>query len=86
MKIISLKPDENYKRYEFTDDGISPRGIPGFGDGVVVVDPHEHDEEGHITEDINIRSKMVEKRLKKLEGIKKDTIPPELIGSSDYKY
>ena len=79
-----IKTDENYKRYEFTDDGISPRGIPGFGDGVVVVDPHEHDEEGHITEDQNIRSKMVEKRLKKLDGIKKDTIPPELIGSSDY--
>ncbi len=79
-----IKTDENYKRYELTDDGISPRGIPGFGDGVVVVDPHEHDEEGHITEDHNIRSKMVEKRLKKLEEIKKDTIPPELIGSPDY--
>jgi 2-oxoglutarate ferredoxin oxidoreductase subunit alpha len=43
-----VKTDENYKRYELTDDGISPRGIPGFGDGLVVVDPHEHDEEGHI--------------------------------------
>ena len=60
-----IKTDENYKRYELTDDGISPRGIPGFGDGVIVVDPHEHDEEGHITEDHNIRSKMVEKRLQK---------------------
>ncbi len=79
-----IKTDENYKRYELTDDGISPRGIPGFGDGVVVVDPHEHDEKGHITEDQNLRTKMVEKRLKKLEGIKKDSIPPELIGSSDY--
>jgi 2-oxoglutarate/2-oxoacid ferredoxin oxidoreductase subunit alpha len=79
-----IKTNENYRRYELTDDGISPRGIPGFGDGVVVVDPHEHDEEGHITEDQNLRSKMVEKRLKKLEGIKKDSIQPELIGSSDY--
>ncbi len=79
-----IKTDENYKRYELTDDGISPRGIPGFGDGLVVVDPHEHDEEGHITEDQNLRTKMVEKRLKKLEGIKKDSIPPELIGSIDY--
>ena len=79
-----IKTDENYKRYEFTDDGISPRGIPGFGDGVVVVDPHEHNEEGHITEDQNIRTKMVDKRLKKLEGIKKDSIPPELVGSSNY--
>ncbi len=80
-----IKTDKNYKRYEFTSNGISPRGIPGFGDGVVVVDPHEHDEHGHITEDKYIRTKMVEKRLKKLESIQKDTIEPELVGSSSYK-
>ena len=80
-----VKTDENYRRYEITDDGISPRGIPGFGEGLVVVDSDEHDEEGHITEDLHIRNKMVEKRLKKLEGIKKDVVPPELIGPSDYK-
>ena len=80
-----IRTDANYKRYEFTDNGISPRGIPGFGDGVVVVDPHEHDEMGHITEDKNIRTKMVEKRLKKLDSIKQDTIKPELVGSSEYK-
>lgn len=79
-----VKTDKNYRRYELTDNGVSPRGIPGYGDGVVVVDPHEHDEEGHITEDENIRAKMVDKRLKKLESIKKDAIPPELIGSSNY--
>lgn len=80
-----IKTDKNYKRYEFTSNGISPRGIPGFGEGVVVVDPHEHDEQGHITENKDIRTKMVEKRLKKLESIKKDTIEPELVGSADYK-
>ncbi|MGA2676218.1 MAG: 2-oxoacid:acceptor oxidoreductase subunit alpha [Methanobacterium sp.] len=79
-----IKTSENYKRYEFADNGISLRGIPGFGDGVVVVDPHEHDEEGHINEDQDIRTKMVDKRLKKFEGIKKDSIPSELIGSPDY--
>lgn len=80
-----IKTDAAYKRYEFTDNGISPRGIPGFGEGVVVVDPHEHDEMGHITEERHIRTKMVEKRLKKLEAIKKDSIEPELIGSPNYK-
>ena len=79
-----IKTNENYKRYEFTDNGISSRGIPGYGDGVVVVDSHEHDEAGHINEDQNIRTKMVDKRLKKLEGIKKDSIQPELVGSPDY--
>ena len=41
-----VKTDENYKRYKLTPDGVSPRGIPGFGEGVVVVDSDEHDEEG----------------------------------------
>ncbi len=80
-----VKTDSGYKRYEITEDGISPRGIPGYGDGLVVVDSDEHDEEGHITEDLHIRDKMVEKRLKKLEGIQKDVIEPELVGNEDYK-
>lgn len=80
-----VKTDKNYRRYELTDNGISPRGIPGFGEGLVVIDSDEHDEEGHITEDLNLRTEMVEKRMyKKLEGIQKDVVPPELIGPSDY--
>lgn len=79
-----FKTDSNYKRYEFTENGISPRGIPGFGDGLVVVDSDEHDEEGHLTEDLDIRSKMVDKRLKKLEKIQEETVAPKLIGGDDY--
>lgn len=81
-----IKTYDNYRRYEITEDGISPRGIPGYGDGLVIVDSDEHDEEGHITEDLHLRNKMVEKRLKKLEGIKKDVIPPELVGNENYKF
>lgn len=80
-----IKTDENYKRYELTFDGISPRGIPGFGSGLVVADSDEHDEDGHITENLNLRKKMVEKRLKKIEGIHEDVIPPEFVGTLDYK-
>ncbi|MGF7117613.1 2-oxoacid:acceptor oxidoreductase subunit alpha [Methanobacterium oryzae] len=80
-----VKTDADYKRYELTEDGISPRGIPGYGEGLVVVDSDEHDEEGHITEDLHLRNRMVEKRLKKLEGIKKDVIEPELVGNRNYK-
>ncbi len=81
-----IKTDKNYSRYQLTDDGVSPRGIPGWGDGLVVVDSDEHDEEGHLTENLDIRDKMVEKRLKKLDLIEEDVLAPELIGSSDYKY
>ena len=80
-----VKTNENYKRYKFTENGISPRGIPGFGEGLVVADSDEHDEEGHITEDLEIRTRMVNKRLKKLEYMKKETLKPDLIGNDDYQ-
>ena len=80
-----VKTHKGYKRYELTEDGISPRGIPGFGEGLVGVDSDEHDEEAHITEDLVLRKKMVDKRLKKLDSIKKEIVPPELVGSSNYK-
>ncbi|MDI6643678.1 MAG: 2-oxoacid:acceptor oxidoreductase subunit alpha [Methanobacteriaceae archaeon] len=80
-----VKTNKNYKRYKFTENGISPRGIPGFGEGMVVVDSDEHDEEGHITEDLEIRNQMVDKRLKKLKYMKKEALKPELIGEDDYQ-
>jgi len=80
-----VRTHKGYRRYELTKDGISPRGIPGFGEGLVGVDSDEHDEEAHITEDLVLRKKMVDKRLKKLDSIKKEIVPPELIGASNYK-
>jgi 2-oxoglutarate/2-oxoacid ferredoxin oxidoreductase subunit alpha len=74
-----VKTAKGYNRYAFAKNGISPRGIPG-GEGMVCADSDEHDETGHITEDDTVRTKMVDKRLKKLEGLKKDAVGPELVG------
>ncbi len=73
-----------YKRYQFTETGISPRGVPGYGTGLVRVDSDEHDEDGFITEDMGIRKKMVEKRWKKLTSMKKEILPPEFSGPADF--
>jgi 2-oxoglutarate ferredoxin oxidoreductase subunit alpha len=81
--IVKTNPD--YERYEITDNGISPRGIPGFGDGLVVVDSDEHDQMGHLTENLDIRIEMVDKRLRKLKEIEMETVPPELLGNSEYE-
>jgi 2-oxoglutarate ferredoxin oxidoreductase subunit alpha len=81
-----IKSDKEYERYRFTESGISPRGIPGYGVGLVDADSHTHDEYGVITEDPYLRNKTVEKRFRKLEVIKKDFIPPEFFGKEDYKY
>ncbi len=81
-----IKTSKDYSRYKFTKNGISPRGIPGYGDGLICVDSDEHDESGRITEEMNTRSKMVEKRLRKYLEIKKEIIPPIFIGEKDYKF
>ncbi len=81
--IVETKSD--YQRYSFTDEGISPRGIPGYGSGIVCSGSNEHDESGHITEDAEIRVKMVDKRLNKHELIKADIVSPSFIGKENYK-
>lgn len=70
----------NYKRYELTDSGVSQRAVPGWINDVIYVDSDEHTEEGHITEDANVRIAMVEKRLyKKLAGLRKDLEQPTAV-------
>jgi len=80
-----VETGQGYKRYQLTETGLSPRGIPGFGEGLVVLDSDEHDEEGHITEDLGLRTKMVDKRLKKLDLLRNDLTPPELVGPKNYE-
>lgn len=79
-----LEGVEEYKRYKYSDTGISPLAIPGeAGKHLVVADSDEHDEEGHIIEDSETRIKMVQKRLlKKLPQIKKEIEAPLLYGVS----
>ena len=81
-----VKTGSNYERYKFTESGISPRGVPGYGDGLVDADSHTHNECGEITEDPTLRKKSVQKRFKKLGLLRKAAIPPEFIGSNNFKY
>ncbi len=81
-----VKTEKDYKRYALTGNGISPRGIPGFGEGRVRADSDEHDEDGFITEEASVRIAMVEKRLKKLDTLGEAILPQVLIGPQDYRY
>jgi len=75
---------EEYKRYALSPNGISPRSIPGHGAGLVCVDSDEHNEDGAITEDSDMRVAMVNKRLQKHLFLQNDALLPELIGSVTY--
>jgi len=72
----------DYRRYALTDSGVSPRAIPG-GEAFVVCDSDEHTEDGHLTEDLHVRVAMVDKRLRKEEGLRSECLPPELYGPAD---
>ncbi|MFZ1720291.1 MAG: 2-oxoacid:acceptor oxidoreductase subunit alpha [Candidatus Moraniibacteriota bacterium] len=77
--IVEMK--DEYKRYSLeTKDGVSPRGVPGYGSGIVSVDSDEHDEAGHITESFDLRQKMMDKRLQKLEGLTTEALAPTFLG------
>jgi len=68
---------KDYQRYVLTETGISPRAIPSWIADPVYADSDEHTQEGHITEDAQIRIAMVTKRFyKKMEGLSKEIIPP----------
>jgi len=82
---FAVETKEGYLRYKFTENGISPRGIPGFGEGLVIFDSHEHTEEGHITEEEELRVKMVEKRNKKEKQLKEEALEPIFFGEKNYK-
>lgn len=72
--------DETYARYKLNDSGISPRGIPTLGEGIIVSTSDEHDERGQITESYQMREKMVDKRKQKIELTISEAYGPKVSG------
>ena len=73
-----------YNRHAYTGNGVSLFGIPGESHHVIVTDSDEHDEEGHLVEDIETRINMVNKRLfKKIPFIRNEIEPPLFYGSAE---
>ena len=83
-KLISPENPEEYKRFEFSEDGTSPRAPLGHAHMYYTGD--EHNEYGHITEESNNRTAMYEKRIKKGELVLKALGESQMVnsvGSSD---
>ncbi len=66
-----------YKRFQFTETGVSPRAFLGTKNAVQWCSGDEHNESGNINEEPINRRKMMEKRLKKLELVDKE-VPLEM--------
>ena len=82
--ITEHSPTDGYKRYLDTDDGVSPRAIPGLEGYVHVVATDEHYEDGVLISDEftnpHKRRQMVEKRDRKFAKVLEDIEAPQLEG------
>ncbi len=68
---------KEYKRFKFTETGVSPRAFLGTKNAIQWYSGDEHNESGNINEEPIIRRKMMEKRIQKLDLVDKE-VPLEM--------
>jgi 2-oxoglutarate/2-oxoacid ferredoxin oxidoreductase subunit alpha len=79
---------KQYKRFTFdTENGVSPRVLPGTPGCMYISGSDDHDERGILISDMftttAVRRKIVEKRQSKLEHLLKDLPAPKLEGPAN---
>ncbi|WP_054950617.1 2-oxoacid:acceptor oxidoreductase subunit alpha [Numidum massiliense] len=85
-EVAQLTDDNGYfHRYADTEDGISPRAIPGQKGGTHYVTGVEHNDIGRPVESADNRQKMMNKRMRKLEGVElPDSVVVEETDDADW--
>ena len=93
--MTSWNSSEKYKRYAYTEDGVSPRVRPGTPGAMHTVVSDEHNEYGHLMSDVEAglphareaRVKMHAKRMRKVQLMIEngDAKPPVLEGDANAK-
>jgi len=74
---------EGYRRYCLSEDGISPRAVPGHANGVYLATGNEHDEDGHLNEEPDVAVAMLDKRMEKLVKARSEMRPPLVLGPKE---
>ena len=90
--LFTVEPNgHEYKRYQYTESGVSPRALPGQPGLQFVAGSDEHDEKGHLVSDVKSgipvwvteRQRMMDKRMKKLHGLLGASEPPVWEGPAE---
>ncbi|MBI2127184.1 MAG: 2-oxoacid:acceptor oxidoreductase subunit alpha [Thaumarchaeota archaeon] len=78
---------QQFKRYAFTETGVSPRSLPGMEGMIHVAASDEHDETGVLISDVftdeELRVKIMNKRMRKMEFVLKELPAPTLYGPAN---
>jgi len=76
-----------FKRYAFTESGVSPRSFPGRAGTIFQASSDEHDDAANIISDVftdeEMRTRMFQKRMRKMEHILRELSEPRLEGKND---
>ncbi|MBP1987015.1 2-oxoacid:acceptor oxidoreductase subunit alpha [Halolamina salifodinae] len=79
-----LDDEGHFRAHAATEDGVSPRALPGTTDGAHMSTGLEHNELGRRTEDTEIRVEQVHKRERKVETAKeREDWSPREFGNPD---
>ncbi|MCI4365516.1 MAG: 2-oxoacid:acceptor oxidoreductase subunit alpha [Thermoplasmata archaeon] len=90
--LFTVQPNgHDYKRYQYTESGVSPRALPGQPGLQFVAGSDEHDEKGHLVGDVKAgipvwvaeRVHMMDKRMGKLRGLLANSEPLVREGPAD---
>jgi len=77
---------EEYKRYKFNENGVSPRILPGTKGATVLANSNEHIEYGYSTSEPDETAAMVDKRFRKLDALRNEVEslnPVKIYGDRD---
>lgn len=83
QELPELEPNGQFKRYEVTEDGVSPRPTPGQKHGLHHVTGVEHAESGRPSESAENRIAQMDKRLRKLNKLV-ETFPNPVLFEAPY--
>lgn len=72
-----------FKRYQVEKDGVYERTLPGTENGFYTCAGDEHDDTGEIIEDSEIRIKMMQRRMNKLDYIARELPKQEMYGDKN---
>ena len=93
-KLLTAANGQPFKRYAITDDGVSPRSIPGTPGLEFIASSDEHNEDGSTITDyyagidqyVKVRERMHSKRMRKIETMLKNEslFVPTVNSEGDY--
>ncbi len=82
-KMADAEDLKDYRRYKFTEDGVSPQAIPGMVGGTHTAEGLEHNEYGNPTYTGSNHEAMIKKRLHKIDDAWKYPAAVERFGDEN---